>query len=550
MIIFKRKNNQQKNKLIKVIIILIIFISFWRKESKIVLAVEQVRFLYLFNNQINYGDWAENITERTPYSWQIKRDGYNYHNQANFSHNDFEDATVWPGNEETYLRPLESDRSIAFLALDDAINNYGFTQHQLEEDELNFAYFSFKYKMSNFRPQDANYPTVRLDLCGVTDYLVLEKSEPNGEKLTTNINNLSTNWNQIILPNPGTCDLENRNLKLSLTDVRRNKPLAVRFFDLRFDQIKVRVDDEINLQATTGAKIALIADEEIVETGEKITIARDDWQKTLKVGTVKNDEVIATEELANFLLAENLPEINLEINNLVFENDLSLSGRATFASQEKLKEIEIGVAEDINQLTGSWEKVNKLKNDYQTEFKTTHYVSVINGWQTFHLPEVVNLNQEKGFFLAARAVNWEKQFSKLSNIYFCQNLSCAAMATPEKDFLQLQKIFFSTETENGYLELINQGTEEINLENYFLTNQEAEELSLTGFVLPGETKKVFWSQENNFLHRENGAVFLYQKMQNDEQKLSEEFTYTNLEETFSWWKNTNTNDWKKVYDRQ
>lgn len=547
----KQKNHKQKFKWKKIVIILVIFLSFWQEKTKVAVALEKTQFLYLFNNQINYSDWAENLIERATYTWLIKRDGKTYHNQANFSHNDFIDEAFWLGNEEVYLRPVTADRPIAFLALDDYLDNYGFVEHLLEEEELDFAYFSFKIKNSNFRPQDVNYPIMRLDLCGKTDYLVWEKSEPNGEKVMSNINNLTTNWTEVILPNPGTCDSENRTLKLSLTDVRRNKPLAVRFFDLAFNQVRVRVDDEISLQATSGAKIALTAGEEILETGEKIRIARDDWKKNeLAIGTIKDEEIVATEKLADFLLTENLPEINLEINNLVFENDFSLSGRATFASQEKLKEIEIGVTDEISQLTGSWEKVSKLKNDYQAEFKTTHYVSVINGWQTFHLPEAIALNQENGFFIAARAVNWEKQTSKLSNIYFCQNLSCSEVETPEKDFLQLQKIFFATADKNGYLELINQGTEEINLENYFLTNQEAEELSLTGLVLPGETKKVFWSQENNFLHRENGAVFLYQKMQNNEQKLSEEFAYTNIKAPFSWWKNTNTNDWKKVYDRQ
>jgi hypothetical protein len=325
----------------------------------------------------------------------------------------------------------------------------------------------------------------------------------------------------------------------------------MRFFDFRFDQARVKVDDEVSLQTTPGTKIALITDEEILAEGEKIMIARDDWEKNeLAIGTIKNDDIVATEKLANFLLAENLPEIDLEINDLVFENDLSLSGRAIFTSQEKLKEIELGVAEEINELTGSWKKVNKLKNDYQVEFKTTHYVSVINGWQTFHLPEAINLDQEKGFFIAARAVSWEKQFSKLSNIYFCQNLSCAAVETPEKDFLQLQKIFFATEEQDGYLELINLGTEAINLENYFLANQEAEKLYFSNVILPGEKKKVFWNSENEFLTRESGTVFLYQKIQVDENRLNEEFTYTNLEAPFSWWKNTNTNDWKKVYDRQ
>ncbi len=546
MITLKQKLNWHK-----VIIALIIISSCWQAEIAFTEATAATQFLYLFNNKINYSDWAENLIERATYTWLIKRNGKAYHNQANFSHNDFIDESVWLGNEEVYLRPVTADRPIAFLALDDYLDNYGFVEHQLEEEELDFAYFSFKIKNSNFRPQDANYPIVRLDLCGETDYLVWEKSEPNGEKVMSNINNLATNWTEVILPNPGTCDLENRTLKLSLTDVRRNKPLAVRFFDLAFNRVRVRVDDEISLQTTSGAKIALMAGEEILETGEKIKIARDDWKKNeLAIGTMRDEEVVATEKMADFLLAENLPEINLQISDLIFENDLSLSGRATFTSQEKLKEIEIGVADEIKELVGSWEKISKLKNDYQTEFKATHYVSVINGWQTFHLPEAVSLDREKGFFIAARAVNWEKQASKLSNIYFCQNLSCTAVETPEKDFLQLQKIFFATEEQNGYLELINLGTETIDLENYFLTNQEAEELPLTGLIIPGEIVRVFWSEENNFLVRENGTVFLYQKIQADENQLNEEFTYSNLEAPLSWWKNTNTNDWKKVYDRE
>lgn len=544
-------NFKQKIKLIKIISAVIFSVGCWQEKTSLIQAIGQTQYLYLFNNQIKYDDWAENLAERTTYSWLIKRENKTYHNQASFSHNDFVDETVWQGNEEVYLRPVTTDRPIAFIALDDNLDNYGIVEHQLEEEELDFAYLSFKYKMSNFRPQDANYPALRLDLCGQTDYLVLEKSEPKTESVMSKINDLTSNWAEVVLPNPGTCDLENRKLKLSLTSTRRNKPFALRFFDFAFNQIKIRVDDEVNLQATAETKIALIAGEEILEKGEKIGLARDDWAKNnLAVGTLKNGEVVATEKLANFLLAENLPEINLEINNLVFEEDLSLSGRATFSSQEKLKEIEIGVTEEIDQLTGSWEKVAKIKNDYQTEFKTTHYVSVINGWQTFHLPEAINLDQEKGFFIAARATNWEKQFSQLSNIYFCQNLSCEEVTTPEKDFLQMQKIFFSTETQNGYLELINSGTETIALENYFLTNQEASELPLTGSLLPGEARKVFWSKENNFLTRENGKIFLYQKNETEDNQLKEEFTYTNLEQPLSWWKNTNTNDWKKVYDRE
>lgn len=544
-------NFKQKIKFIKIISVVIFCVVCWQEKTNLIQAVASTQYLYLFNNQIKYDDWAENLAERATYSWLIKRENKIYHNQDSFSHNDFIDETVWLGNEEVYLRPVTANRSIAFIALDDNLNNYGIVEHQLEEEELNFAYLSFKYKMSNFRPQDPNYPTLRLDLCGQTDYLVLEKSEPKTESVMSKINDLTSNWAEVVLPNPGTCDLENRKLKLSLTSTRRNKPFALRFFDFAFNQIKIRVDDEVNLQATAETKIALIAGEEILEKGEKIGLARGDWAKNnLAVGTLKNGEVVATEKLANFLLAENLPEINLKINNLVFENDLSLSGRATFSSQEKLKEIEIGVAEEINQLTGSWEKVAKLKNDYQTEFKTTHYVSVINGWQTFHLPETVNLDQEKGFFIAARAVNWEKQFSQLSNFYFCQNLNCNEVPTPEKDFLQMQKIFFSTETQNGYLELINLGQEKIALENYFLANQEASELPLTGSLLSGETIKVYWDKENNFLDRNSGAVFLYQKNQTSINQLKEEFTYPNLEVTLSWWKNTNTNDWKKVYDRQ
>lgn len=526
--------------------------------TKMAQAAWQTQNLYLFNNQVEYGDWA--VKEATAGAWYYeisKSDGKTYRFDREFSHADFSSG-VWNSQGSFYCASSRQLGPGFYGHFPSGRTRTGIMRHPLEPEEWDFAYLGFKYKVgSNNLSNQTNYPALRVSICGSSDVLVLEKNDPRRTN-KTDLNDMLTAVGEVQLPNPGTCDENNSELKIETVSLWTDDPSDWKIWDLNFRGRGAKETDVITIVGSPGVKVALVADETVIEEGERVRLAVNDWTKmNLQVGTVVAGEVVTGERVADFLTPENLPEtINLHLQNLTFEDDHSLSGQATFATQERLTAIEYRVSEKVGALTGAWQKLSEKTNDYRAEIQNAAYVSIANGWQSFHLPQITASERETGFYMAARGRDHEGRYSELSNIYFCQQTSCREVTTPPARPLQLKRVLRAqTEAGRHYVELVNTSAQNLNLGNFFLSNQEAEAIQLGG-ELAASNSATIWL-EKDWLSADKGEIYLYQNLQTSgdgtmvAQRLEEEFAYqSQTDGRNGWQKNLKTQDWKEIYERE
>lgn len=518
------------------------FVLFYFSNPNLIFAWEK-QTLFLFNNQVSYADWPQDPALLPVFHWQLKRpDGQIYRFDRNFSHAsllEVDAQTQWIRRNVT----LDSGE-VPHLFFENSFWSYPFAAHKLEENEKDFAYFTFQYKITNSLSVSANRPIMKMAICGQQYQFVLEKYDVPGLAQSAFFTDDQTGWTRVILANPGTCqgysEIRWQMWEGSATDVTRIK---LRGFS--FSEAKVYPDDEIWLQGDAEQELALISGTAILARGQKIRLANNDWlAPDLKVGTLVNDEIVALLPLANFLTAENSPEKPV-ITALLKETDHSLSGLAILPAGGRLQRLVLAVAANKESLENDWQNQTWLENDFLANYQNIPYLSNVDGGQTFHLPAASDLDWQSGFYFAAKVQNLEQRWSGLSNIWFCQAQTCTALESSAAPILQLQTLLMPGEMRpTGKIVLVNTARAEIALENWRLRNQDAEVIELYGKLASGASFTLE-PPAADWLLPEGGEIYL----DNPQGELQDKFVYPDLAAGFSWQKDLITQDWKAVYVR-
>lgn len=496
--------------------------------------------LYFFNNQIQYGEWAENLAESAQFQIEIKRERKIFRPHATFSHADLTDANAWTMILASIYTPNAGPR---YIMMDNSHNTIAAgVAHTLEIDELDFAYLSFEYKISDYDFDYPNHPILKVHLCGVGNYVILE----NHDAVTHNLF-LSENdgWQKIILPNPRSCQKNSRGLTVEMVKQSDKKmPTAIKIRNFSFADWQILPTDEVKIQSNNEEELILINQNwEEVARGKELQIASDDWQNDkIKVGVITDGEIVGHTELTSKLLKENLEKVKLKIEKIGRDDDDNLSAQVTYESEERLRTIEFGTSTNKTGLEKNWLGLERWESDYAANYNGINYVSLTDGWQTMHLPYTQDLDWNGGFYVGARAKDWHKRWSKLSNVFFCQNNSCSEVDSPTIT-VQLRQIYKNEAATKNEVKIVNAGKEEIILDGWKLSNQEAETVALAGTLSAEGELTVTVTAE--WLKQSNGEIYLYDEID----VLQDSWTYTLLSPNYAWQKNFRTGEWKEIYVR-
>lgn len=515
-----------------IIILLMLFIS-----TDQLLATEQS--LFLLNNIISYGEWPANTTDLPQYYLKVKRQQKLYQNNIEFSHHDFQDRSQWQTKSAYPYYPANLP---PYFLMDDSNSlATSYIIHQLESNEINFLNFSFEYKLSNYNSGAFNRPVISLDLCGQKNYFVLSYQDFTLGNINDNLNH----WKTVVLPNPRTCE-HNRELKFSMW--LRHPGEKQTIFKMRhpsFRRVKLREDDDIKVISSQSQELALIEDITVKDQGEEILSSWSDWQATdWQIGTIINDEVIASEPLPKFSDQEiNLNLTEFKITQVQLESDDSLSVKFSYQVQSNLKSLVLGISDNLDNLYGAWDDVIQLENDYLPSERGINYTSHYDHFQIAHYPfsDKFDHVQLTHFYLTARAKDHEERWSQMSPIWACHNLECHEINSDNPKEIVISRIFWSPSNHEASITLSNQAKNSINLDDWLLSEGLEEGLKLSGELVPQEEKVIKFSN----LSRSGGNLKLFNHLG----ELHDQYFYQAISAPWSWQKNLITNNWKAIYVR-
>ncbi len=513
--------------------------------------------LFLLNNQINYSQWQEKVENKGPkIKLSLERNGQVYQINNNLNEINKLEASNWI-KENSYLIKTETSEDAWLLEKKQDQNSW--IQYQLKEEELKALYLSFEYTPLGQTIKSPSRPLLQIDWCGKINYVVLETEEREMNLAASERNESIIEKNgdktKVRVPNPESCNSEQKEVKIKIAEIAENDGQLIKIENFSLNDWQVRKNDLFWIESDDEeAVVKLKTGTWTLAQGKKVAVARNDWEnEELKIELIKKDAMVAEMELENLLITDNLSAEKIELGETVFENDKSLSGIINFSSKAKWQKIEFGAAKTMTELREkSWEEVEKLDNDHQIEWQSLNYVSTANGWQTFHLPAAKEWNQSQGFFLAARGKDWEERYTKLSNIYFCQNEQCQEVEERKEKKLQFEQIYFGDKIgKMDYIDIANTSDEVLNLREFYLLNERGEKVKLNGTLMPAKTQRMYLGYSSaTMIDEGEGAIYLYQKLDEEEVR-QDELSYKELEwPRNSYQKNLETQIWKVVYERE
>ncbi|MDO5561965.1 MAG: hypothetical protein Q4G02_04330, partial [bacterium] len=289
----------------KILLNCLYFLFFYLSSANLLYAWEE-QTLFLFNNQISYADWPQDPTTLPAFHLELKRpDGKSYRFDRNFSYGSLLEAdakTKWIRRNVTL-----NNSDVPHLFFDNSFWSYPFAAHKLENEEKDFAYLTFQYKITNSLSTSANRPIMKVAVCGQQYQFVLEKYDFPGMAQSSFFTDDQTGWTKVVLANPGTCQGYSE-IRWQMWEGNSADVTKIKLRDFRLDEARVYFDDEIWLQGESGQELALMSGATILARGQKMRLANNDWlTPDLQVGTLVDDKIVALVPLANFLTLENSP---------------------------------------------------------------------------------------------------------------------------------------------------------------------------------------------------------------------------------------------------
>ncbi len=492
--------------------------------------------LYLFDQQINYQNWPQNIVSADQFYLSIDRWGRAYRTDRKFSGADLQNDPFWfmqgvkvetEENQKKYFSFQPNGQSL-------------FVQRRLQADELDFAYFSFTFKIEDKTSVISHQPILKVSLCGTENYLILEKNEPKFLQETVG----DTGWQKASLINPRSCNSYWNLLRFEVPSQLNALGLEIKIKDFSFSEKKFLNFDQVFLKNKNEQEMVILnQDWEILAQGQEIQLAVDDWQANkLQIGLIKDNEVYATATMSGFLIAEDLPTVDLKLEQVIKEADQSLSIQVSYKNTtERLAKLVFGIADNPAELNHYWVNLSRLESDHLPNLYQLPYISS-SGWQIAHLPKKPIMNWEKGFYLGARGEDWWLRRTELSNVYFCQQQSCQPVDDWQKSQIEMMELGSSSE-EEIYLKLINHHYPENDFNGWYLSNFEGEKKFLTESVSKENILQINVSRD--FFPEFLGEIYLY----DSDHKLKESFTDRQINSGYVWQKNLNIGEWREIYVR-
>lgn len=370
-------------------------------------------------NQLTYQDmWPSHQTNSKDYYALVQRNGRTY--RTNIHQGAYIPITTQTDSHFSGIKVTKQVNANAatsnwYFQTDQAFGKLPTLTYTLDDDQLDFAGFAFQYKVEKYGAyKKMKAPLFHISVCD--DRPIAFSADDNG---------------RVSLPNPGTCDVNHRQIKITLIKPAFNNAndyALIKFYSFTFNILDQVISDPAVVRRLDGQEFATVHGETIICQDTICPVNVGDY---ISVGDVdENGVMLSIAEWTNDQYEYNYyrtDRIKVNIQQVTAENDGGISilfANDKFYNHNRLRDVVLGISQNADDLLTSWPNVHQLEETAREDLGGYSYLSPTQGWQVANFPADASLDWRQGFYLSVRLRDVWGQYTSSSQIYFCRHYRC------------------------------------------------------------------------------------------------------------------------------